>query len=97
MASDPAGDFLMIELPTTFGPAFMPNMRFASGLMTRPPQLQAATSTNIELSIVDVSPDKPNPVDAFAVVNVAPACTGRSAPVNVRAHASSKTNMPPLV
>src|SRR5206468_12904300 len=42
-----------------------------SDVIIRPPQLQAAMSTNMALSLVDVRPVKLIPVDAFAVVNVA--------------------------
>ena len=87
----------MLELPTWFGPAFRSSLLFGSGVIIRPPQLQAAMSTNIELSLVDVRPVRLMPIDAFAVVNVAPGCTGKSTPVNVRAQARSNTNVPPLL
>src|SRR5262249_4462334 len=94
-----AGDFVMIvELPTWFGPAFRSSVRFASGVIIRPPQLHAAMSTNIDLSIVDVRPVRLIPLEASFVVKTAPDDgTGRSTPVNVRAQARSNTNVPPLV
>src|SRR5439155_24619932 len=98
IVSFPAGDFVMIvELPTWLGPAFRPSVRFVSPVITRPPQLHAATSTNTALLVVDVRPVKLIPPDASAVLNIALACTGKSTPVNVRAHASSQTKVPPVV
>ena len=88
---------MIVELPTWFGPAFRSSVLFVSGVIPRPPQLQAAMSTNMALSLVDVRPVKLIPVDAFWVVNVALDCTGKSTPVNVRAQARSNTNVPPLV
>src|ERR1051326_8019465 len=88
---------MIVELPTWLGPAFRPSVRFVSGVIIKPPQLQAATSTKMDRSLVDVRPVRPMPEDALAVVKTAPDCAGKSAPVNVRAQASSKTNMPPLV
>src|SRR6185295_14981057 len=100
MVSFPAGDLVMIvELPTWFGPALRSRVLFVSvsPIIVRPPQLQAAMSTNMALSLVDVRPVKLIPPDELAAVNVALDCTGKSTPVNVRAQARSNTNVPPLV
>src|SRR6185295_5163609 len=98
IVSFPAGVLVtIVELPTWFGPALRPRVRFVSAVIARPPQLQAAMSTNMALSVVEVRPVKLIPPDALAVVNVALDCIGKSTPVNVRAQALSNTNVPPLV
>src|SRR2546429_433665 len=98
IVSVPAGDLVMIvELPTWFGPAFMPSVLFVSGTISRSPQLQAATSTNIALSLVDARLAKLRPVEAFPVVNIALDWTGKSTPAKVRAQTRSNTNTPPFV
>src|ERR1051326_6551536 len=98
IVSVPAGDFVItVELPTWFGPAFRPSVRFVSGVIIRPPQLHAAMSTNMALSLIDVRPVRLMPVDESAVVNPAVDCTGTSSPVNVRAQVRSNTNVPPAV
>src|ERR1051326_6015207 len=98
IVSLPAGDFVIIlELPTWLGPAFRSSVRFVSGVIIRAPQLQAAISTNIDLSLVEVRPLKAMPDEAFAVVNTALGCPGKSVPANVRAQARSNTNVPPLL
>src|SRR5207249_80429 len=98
IVSVPAGDLVIIvELPTWFGPAFISSILFVSGTMIRPPQLQAATSTNIALSAVDARPVKLRPVEAFPVVKAALDWTGKSTPVKVRAQALSNTKTPPFV
>src|ERR1051326_3217472 len=54
IVSLPAGDFVIIlELPTWLGPAFRSSIRFVSPIITRPPQLQAAMSTNTALSAIE--------------------------------------------
>ena len=78
---------MIVELPTWFGPALRSSVLFVSATISRPPQLQAAMSTNMLLSLVDLSPVKLSPSDESDAVNVALDCTGKSTPVKLRAQA----------